>query len=761
MAQTQQPAKRNLPAPDEIELQAVTQDSNGSLRYLHHDAKIETSEMSISADEIEYNSETHWAYAHGHVHLEQFATGDTLNADHGDYNLKTQAGKFYAVSGTSPAKIITSPGVLTTTNPFYFQAQWAERIRDRYILHHGFLTDCKIPKPWWTFEAPVFDVIPGDRAIARHTLFRLKRVPIFYLPFFYRPLGKNPRQSGFLTPNFGHSTLYGFMYGGGYYWAINRSYDMTGIVRYFTERGPAIAYDFRGKQSEVTDFDFNLYGVDDIQGALEPDGSRQKQGGAEFALTARTQIWGFDGRLVYNYLSSYLFRQAFSYSFASTISSENNSIGYLQRHFHDGAYALNLVFQRDQTFESVTTLDQIPNEVVIQKLPSIEFSGRDQPISDGPVPVWFSFESSAGLLTRAEPPGIYSSGTSTKTFQTGPLSRVDIEPRVMTSFNFKNLSLNPSITLGATDYGNSYSSSTTYANNPVSSVALANLNLIRKDADFVLDLRLPTVERVYTPPKWLQLGEKVKHVIEAEATYEYVTGINEFQRTIHFDTTDILSNTNQLTLSLTNRLYRKDKRGNVGEFMTWRISQARYFDPTFGGAVLVGQRNVVLATTELTPFTFLDGPRPYSPVISSLTLNPYTWLSVQYGAEYDPLRHKVLDHTLSTSVRHSRYFGSISETAITTNPLLIPPANQIVFGGGYGSTNRKGWNAAATVDFDAILNRRLFDFVTLSYNTDCCGFSFQLRNYNLGIRNENQYLFSFSIANIGTFGSLQKQSRVF
>ncbi len=75
-------------------------------------------------------------------------------------------------------------------------------MKDRYILHHGYVTDCKIPKPWWTFEAPVFDIIPGDRAIARHTVFRLKHVPVFYLPYFYRPLGRNPRAKRILDTQY-------------------------------------------------------------------------------------------------------------------------------------------------------------------------------------------------------------------------------------------------------------------------------------------------------------------------------------------------------------------------------------------------------------------------------------------------------------------------------------------------------------------------------------------------------------------------------
>ncbi|MGA8027791.1 MAG: putative LPS assembly protein LptD [Bryobacteraceae bacterium] len=772
LAQAQaHPLKADLPGQNEIRLWGVVQDSNDEWRYLKGAAKIETSDMDLSADQIDYNSDTHWAYARGHLHLEHFATGDKLDADHGEYNLKSQVGKFYVVDGTSPAKVMTNPGVLTTTNPFYFKAQWVDRIKDRYILHQGFITDCKMPKPWWTFDAPVFDVIPGERAIGRRTIFRLRHVPVLYLPFFYRPLGKNPRHSGFLTPNIGHSSLFGFMIGAGYYWAMSRSYDMAGTVQYFTARGPAFRYDFRGKPNEVTDFNVNLYGVDD-----QGNAQNVKQGGSEVEVTGRTQILGFTGVLDYNYLSSYLFREAFSYGFSSSIVSQNNSSGFLQRHFKDDAYTLTFSGQRNQVYESVTQLNQAPDEVVIQKLPSVEFLGRDQEIASGPLPIWFSFDASGALFSRSEPTGAdtENGGPPAEVFNSGQLGRIVAEPRVMTEFDFRGFSLNPSITFGATDYTNSYAENTTTytpvtscggysecAPNPTTTVRLANSNLFRKDADFVLDLRLPTIERVFVPPKWLHLGPKVKHVIEAEAVYEYVTGINEFQQIIHFDATDILSNTNQLTLFLTNRLYRKDKNGNVSEILTWRLAQARYFDPTFGGAVLPGQRNVVLATNELTAFTFLDGARNYSPINSLLSVSPYGFLSFEWRMDYDPLRHKFIDQSASASARHGKYSASVSDTAITTNPLLVPDANQIGFGGAYGNGNRRGWNLAGQVFYDLLLDRRLFDLVQTTYNTDCCGFGFELRNYNLGIRNENQYLFSFSVANIGTFGSLQKQTRIF
>ena len=56
-------------------------------------------------------------------------------------------------------------------------------------------------------------------------------------------------------------------------------------------------------------------------------------------------------------------------------------------------------------------------------------------------------------------------------------------------------------------------------------------------------------------------------------------------------------NTNDLLLSLTNRIYAK--RGDtVQEIFTWELMQKRYFDPTFGVALVPGQRNVFDATAD-------------------------------------------------------------------------------------------------------------------------------------------------------------------
>jgi hypothetical protein len=69
-------------------------------------------------------------------------------------------------------------------------------------------------------------------------------------------------------------------------------------------------------------------------------GGRGKEGGLEFELIGRTQIAGLTGRIDYNYLSTFLFRQAFSYSFATAILNEVNSVGFLQRRFQRDEFTL-------------------------------------------------------------------------------------------------------------------------------------------------------------------------------------------------------------------------------------------------------------------------------------------------------------------------------------------------------------------------------------------------------------------------------------
>src|SRR5207237_10455985 len=144
------PPRPNAPSAKDLLVDANTQEAEGAQRRLRGNVKLETAEMSLRADEVDYNTETGEAEARGHVRFEHFYNGDKLQCDHAKYKIDDETGMFYDVRGTSPAKIQSRPGILTTSNPFYFQGEWAERVHEKYVLHSGFITDCKVPRPWWT-----------------------------------------------------------------------------------------------------------------------------------------------------------------------------------------------------------------------------------------------------------------------------------------------------------------------------------------------------------------------------------------------------------------------------------------------------------------------------------------------------------------------------------------------------------------------------------------------------------------------------------
>ena len=727
----------DAPAANDVNVTAETQETDGDLRHLRGHVRLETFDKKLEADEVDYNEDTGDAEARGNVRFENFADGTKLICDHGKYNVDSETGIFYDVNGVFPTKIVSRPGMLTTTNPFYFEGKWAERKEDRYILHQGFVTDCKVPKPWWRLTAPTFDIIPYDRAIAYHAVYHLKNLPLFYAPRYYKSLKKVPRQSGFMTPNIGRSSLYGMMLGLAYYWAINRSYDTFYRIQYFSSRGFAHTYDFRGKVRPGTDISFNLYGVND-RGIPIGNGQIQKQGGVQMKFDAKTQLPdGWEGKMEIDYLSSFLFRQAFSQSFNEAIFSESHSVGFLTKHW--SSFGMNVAVGRDEEFQSVVPGD----DIIIKKLPEFDFFSRDRQVLAGSLPLWISFDSSAGFLDRSQPGFQGQPAFQTQNF----VDRLDVYPHITTAFHWAGFNFLANASVRETEYGSSFMN-----------MQLSGADLLRSAREARLEILPPSLERIFRAPKWLG-GEKVKHVIEPRIEYRFVDGIDNFNRIIRFDETDIMTNTNQLTFSIANRLFVKKKDGNVQEVLTWEVSQARYFDPTFGGAVVPGQRNVIDSTEELDGFAFLDGPRRYSPVISSLRYQQT--VGFEWRIDYDPLLKHISNSEFNANFRFSKYFVTVGDSDVHPNPVVAPNSNQIHGLFGWGNQNRKGWNGATSLYYDYLRHVLVFATTEITYNTDCCGISVEYNRFNVGARDDTQYRVAFAISNVGSFGTLRRQERIF
>ena len=721
--------RMNAPDPDTYRVKG-RQESDGSTGQLKlrgqcplDCAEIETIDLLIKADQIDYDRDSEYAEARGHVYYENFGSGEKMYADKAEYQIDERQGKFYNVHGTSPAKIDARPGLLTTSNPFYFEGAWAEKIKDRIQLYDGFVTDCEVPRPAWKLTGHKFDLIPHERAISYHSIYRLRGVPLFYSPIFYKSLKKNPRKSGFLLPDMTRSTRFGWMFSTGYFWAINRSFDLTYRPQYMSERGLGHSVEFRGRPSDRSDFDFTLHGVQD----------RLHQGGYVLNLVGHEDLGrGWTARAQINYLNNFAFRQTFTQSFTEAISSETHSVVDLTKHWD--SYGVNIVYSRDVNFQT----PDAGNRILIRKLPEIDFLSRDRQVSDKIIPVWFSFETTFGLLHRDQPD-----------FQTRQyMDRFDIAPRVMTAFNWKGFSLVPSFTFRNTYYDSSFDSAGRIQGN----------NLLRSSREAMAEFVLPSLERVFKAPKIF--GDKMKHVIEARATYRFVDGVQDFNRLIRFDGTELITNTNEVEVSFTNRLYTKSKDGAVNELLSWQQWQRRYFDPTFGGTIQQGARNVNFSSADITGFAFLDGVRSYSPVVSALRFQPNR-LNFEWRADYDPLTGNIVDSSVQVGGRWANYFLNFGHNQVRTGPVLAPNSNQFTTSFGFGKPNKRGWNIGGTTFYNYRTQELNYLSSQVTRNWDCCGLSVQYRRLNYGIIQNNVYQFSFAISNIGSFGTLRKQESLF
>ena len=107
-----------------------------------------------------------------------------------------------------------------------------------------------------------------------------------------------------------------------------------------------------------------------------------------------------------------------------------------------------------------------PNAVIIRKLPEAQLSEREHQI--GKLPLWISFDSSAGLLYRQEP--LFQNDPATgnhflvERFQTSQfMDRANFAPSLMSAFHMGGFDIVPRFGVQETFYGQSPSTSSSPA----------------------------------------------------------------------------------------------------------------------------------------------------------------------------------------------------------------------------------------------------------------------------------------------------------
>ena len=80
-----------------------------------------------------------------------------------------------------------------------------------------------------------------------------------------------------------------------------------------------------------------------------------------------------------------------------------------------------------------------------------------------------------------------------------------------------------------------------------------------------------------------------------------------------------------------------------------------------------------------------------------------------------------------------------------------------------GKPSGSGFNLAANGGYDFVHGSLQYAGVQAVYNWNCCGLTFGYRRFELGgpVRDETQYLYSFTLANFGSVGDIRRSNTVF
>lgn len=124
----------------------------------------------------------------------------------------------------------------------------AERLtasQQQLLLEDAVFTTCPEQDTSWGLHASSINIEADEGwGEAHHAVFRIKNIPVFYLPYLTFPVTEQ-RRSGVLLPKFGSSQKLGVEFELPYYLNLAPNYDLTLTPRYMSKRGAQLKSQFR------------------------------------------------------------------------------------------------------------------------------------------------------------------------------------------------------------------------------------------------------------------------------------------------------------------------------------------------------------------------------------------------------------------------------------------------------------------------------------------------------------------------------------
>jgi LPS-assembly protein len=496
--------------------------------------------VAIQADKVEYDARTRIYTATGNVKVLQ--GGTTLTADKvalneetgeaeavGTARLVTETNVIFAdsmkVNFNTKLGVIEKGSIFVKRGNYHIKGNSLERIgEDEYLITSGDMTTCDAKLPFWRVTAGRLDVRMNKDLVAKNVVFRIREVPVLYLPYAWFPLLK-PRTSGLLFPSAGYSTSEGVRFFISYYWAPLDNFDTTLSLDYRGRRGTGVAADMRFALGKDTDTNFYGYFMDDRKAHKER---------YNISLKHEEQFTdSLSGRADINLSDRQFYRDLTDSAKERTQRSIDSNLFLTNRWDWGRAYFFS---------QYAESLIDINSGVIVQRLPDVGLNVVKEQLFDAPV--YLDIDGSAAYFYKKE--GVDG-------------GRFDVFPRVSGDFNLAGINFSPKAGYRETVYD-------------------LSRNVGDKFDDergfFGAGLKVQTdLYRLYV----FEGGpfEGIRHTVEPLVAYNYVVrrGGSDFPV---FDGVDTLGRRDMVAYSLTNRFVIKYRdRGATPrvDFISVKLSQ--------------------------------------------------------------------------------------------------------------------------------------------------------------------------------------------
>jgi LPS-assembly protein len=660
--------------------------------------------------------------------------GHRISADRMDFDTKTRTGSFFDAHGVVSLGERADRSLFGTQEPD--ATFWGKEVQkigpEKYRIVDGGFTTCAQPTPRWDVASGSVTLNLDDYALLVNSVFRVKGVPILYLPVFYYPIQEDDRATGFLIPTYGTSRVRGQTLSNAFFWAIGRSHDATFLHDWFSKTGQGYGGEYRYELGGGSQGNSRVYVINeketsfaDSSGQLVTQPAKrsyQVRGGLTQALGG-----GFRARANADYFSDIVTQQRYQQNVYDATNSRRGFGGNITGNW--AGYVLSGTLDRTDYFypdETVTTQGSLPRVTV---------SRGEKPI--GRSPLYFGANGEYVTFLR-------STERNDVTSNDQGLTRLDFNPTLRIPFTrWPFLGVNSAVAWRGTYW--------TESKDPLTGLNVPD-GIGRQYFDFSTRITGPVFHRIFDRPGG-EYAEKFKHVVEPTLSLQRTTAIDEFNRIVQLEGSDYtVGNVTRVSYGLNNRLYAKKRLSR--EILSLILSQTYYTDPT-------------AAQFDHNYQSSFSGVRAskFSPMSVLVRTSPTDRIQGEFRTEYDFFVDAFRTYAATGSVNGS----NVQVSAGWSRRRFIPNlqgfndpnlANHYLNASASvrGARNRVGAQYAFNYDLrqDTFLQQRFMAY----YNAQCCGISVEYQNFNFNngfagvqVPEDRRFNISFTLAGIGSFSN--------